>query len=212
MTPAEPGDGRDAATLSRRSLLLIAGGGFVAAAAVAVLFVLPVEMRRDPTGFGRISGLNRLAGPEEVAAPARSAGSAPARFYTAPLRSDVIVIPLDTGDNGLGKNELEYKVRMKAGATVVYSWTVDGVANPAEFYFDHHGESPPKPQVTVATYRQATGIASSGALVAPFDGVHGWYLQNQSAKPVVVRIRLSGFYDLVPAGEPGNLAGILPAG
>jgi hypothetical protein len=61
----------------------------------------------------------------------------------------------------------------------------------------------------VVEYRQATGTSSNGTLVAPIPGVHGWYLQNQSAKPVVVRLRLAGFYELVPPGEYGNEAGIV---
>jgi hypothetical protein len=40
--------------------------------------------------------------------------------------------------------------------------------------------------------------------------VHGWYLQNQSVKPVVVTLEVSGFYELVPPGESGNMAGIEP--
>ena len=35
-------------------------------------------------------------------------------------------------------------------------------------------------------------------------GVHGWYFQNQSVKPVTVRLRLAGFYNLVPGGQAGN--------
>ena len=60
----------------------------------------------------------------------------------------------------------------------------------------------------VVEYRQATGVQSNGVLIAPMPGVHGWYLQNQSIKPVVVHLKLSGFYELVPPGEYGNLAGI----
>jgi hypothetical protein len=37
-------------------------------------------------------------------------------------------------------------------------------------------------------------------LTAPFDGVHGWYLQNQSDHPVVVRLQLAGFY--TPSRDP----------
>ena len=36
----------------------------------------------------------------------------------------------------------------------------------------------------------------------------GWYLQNQSEKPAVVRLKISSFDDLVPPGEYGNEAGI----
>ncbi len=45
-------------------------------------------------------------------------------------------------------------------------------------------------------------------MVAPFDGIHGFYLQNQSEKPVQVRLRIAGFYDLIPPGQEGNLARI----
>jgi len=53
-------------------------------------------------------------------------------------------------------------------------------------------------------------LNSSGALVAPFEGVHGWYFQNQSDKPQTVHLKISGFYDLVPPGEYGNEGGITP--
>ncbi len=59
-------------------------------------------------------------------------------------------------------------------------------------------------------FKQATASRSDGSLVAPVDGVHGWYWQNKSAKPIVVRLRIAGFYDLVPPGEAGNKEGILP--
>jgi hypothetical protein len=102
-------------------------------------------------------------------------------------------------------------VHMKPGATLTYSWSVPGIVNPEEFYFDFHGEAPAREagaEGTVVEYRQATGVQSHGTLVAPFEGVFGWYLQNQSEKPVVVHLKISGFYDLVPPGEYGNNAGI----
>jgi hypothetical protein len=45
-------------------------------------------------------------------------------------------------------------------------------------------------------------------LVAPFDGIFGWYLQNQSEAPVTIKLDLAGFYQLIPPGEYGNEAGI----
>ena len=41
----------------------------------------------------------------------------------------------------------------------------------------------------------------TGSLIAPIDGVHGWYLQNQGVKKAVVTLRLAGFYELVPPGQ-----------
>ena len=72
---------------------------------------------------------------------------------------------------GDGTDDLEWKVRMLSGATLVYSWTVD--APPEEFYSDLHGESAPAPEVKVVTYRKGADVASNGAIVAPFDGIHG---------------------------------------
>jgi hypothetical protein len=163
-------------------------------------------------GFGRLTGLDRLAGPDVVSVSAAPAGlNATTRFYASAFRTDTIAIKLaPDGDEG----ELEYKVKMQPGGTLAYSWNVTGdEAHPDWFYFDFHGESVALTQAgktTVMEYKQATGLNSSGALVAPFEGVHGWYFQNQSDKPVTVHLKLSGFYELVPPGEYGNEAGIEP--
>ena len=58
----------------------------------------------------------------------------------------------------------------------------------------------------MAEYRKAAGTTDNGVLVAPFAGIHGWYFQNQSVGAVKVKLRLAGFYTLIPAGEPGNEA------
>ena len=198
---------------SRSRLAWLIGGALVSATAIAVLFVLPAEYHIDPTGFGRLTGIDELAGPEVLSLANAPAGeNQTARYYDTPYRTDLIEIPLH-GDEM--DNDLEYKVRMKPGATLTYSWNVTGdEAHPEWFYYDFHGESRPTPEgqrPTVIEYRKETGIASSGSLIAPFEGIHGWYLQNQSDKPVVVHLRLSGFYELVPPGEYGNEAGIEPA-
>ena len=99
---------------------------------------------------------------------------------------------------------------MRKDATLIYEWSVADVPNPEEFYYDFHGHTlVDKTEMTVATYKKATGTSANGALTAPFDGIHGWYFQNQSIKPVVVRVKISGFYELIPPGEPGNEARIL---
>ena len=58
------------------------------------------------------------------------------------------------------------------------------------------------------TASAAAGL-NAAVVIAPIAGVHGWYLQNQSAATVVVRLKLSGFYELVPPGQYGNLNGIV---
>ena len=197
---------------SRKKLAIIMAGAAVAATAIVVLFILPAEFNRDPTGFGALTGIDRIAGPEVIDVTAAPAGpNQTARNYPAALRSDTIEITLPPESDG---SELEYKVKMKAGDTLVYSFTVTGdEQHPEWFYYDFHGESRPVPEgqkPTVIEYRQATGLSNNGSLVAPFEGVHGWYVQNQSDKPLVVHLKISGFYELVPPGDYGNERGIQP--
>jgi hypothetical protein len=181
---------------SRKTLITVLGGGMIAAAAILVGVVLPAEYRIDPLGIGKATGLLQLAGPEhvEVAVPPADASGSLARFYPAAFRTDTVEIPLAAAGDAEGTDDLEWKVRMHSGATLVYSWSVDAPAE--EFYSDMHGESAPTPEVKVVTYRKGSGIGSNGAIVAPFDGIHGWYLQNQAERPVVVKLQLSGFYEL----------------
>ena len=114
----------------------------------------------------------------------------PARSYGVPFRSDEINIPLKVDQ------ELEYKVKMQPGGTLVYSWEVDK----GTVYYDFHGEPPENPK-NAQSYAADVASKASGSLIAPFAGIHGWFLQNQEGWPVVVRLKMTGFYDLqnVPA-------------
>lgn len=209
-------EGHVGAPPPKRKLLLLTGGALAAASLIAVCFVLPAEYHLDPLGVGKLTGMSRLAGPKEIAvtpaAPA-AGGAAPAvanHSYPTAWRSDVIDIALTSAEAPDG-SELEYKVRMKPGSTLIYSWSVE--APPEEFYSDFHGQTiPDKPggDIKVATYRQAVGIKDAGSLIAPIDGVHGWYLQNQSVKPAVVHLKIAGFYELQAPGAIGNERGIKP--
>src|SRR4029450_9118611 len=97
---------------------------------------------------------------------------------------------------------------MKKDATLIYSWQVEGAADPRDFHFDQHGHTTPAAgeAMSVATYRQAVRLEAPGALTR---GPHGRQFPNSSRKPVVVKLRLAGFYELIPAGRPGNEAGIV---
>ncbi len=182
-------------------LLGLTLGTAAVATVLTVAVVLPAEFGRDPTGFGELTGLKNLAG------PAGHLTGQIARYYDAPYRSDVIEIPfVPDGDEG-GFSQLEYKVRMAEGQALIYSWEAVG-AGEGEFYFDLHSETADE---HVIEFKQELAARSDGALIAPTDGVHGWYWQNRSANPVTVRLKISGFYELIPPGETGNKAGILPS-
>lgn len=198
-------------TMPRRRLVLVTLSALVLAVLIVLGAILPAEFNRDPLGVGRLSGLSRLWAPDEKTIDGKAARVAPAREYDVPYRTDVIEIPLGDFMAGADRSELEYKVRMGKDATLTYAWEVIGASDPRDVHFDQHGHTTPRPgeAMTVATYRQGFGLKQQGALTAPFDGIQGWQFSNSGERPVVVRLRLSGFYALIPIGQPGNEAGIV---
>jgi hypothetical protein len=189
-------EGHIAEAPSRKTLVALIAGGVIAASAILVGAVLPAEYRIDPLGIGAATGLLQMSGPQEieVALPTSADANAVARLYPTALRTDTVEIRLAPAGDPDQRSDLEWKVRMHEGGTLVYTWTVDAPAE--EFYSDFHGESAPTPDVKVVTYKKGGGTGFQGSMVAPFDGVHGWYLQNQSEHPVTVRLTISGFYDM----------------
>ena len=115
------------------------------------------------------------------------------REYEEGYRTDVIDIPLDP------YGELEYKLALREGDAIVYEWNVLDIEDPELLYAEFHGhtERVGNAPGTLMFYRKATGGTESGLLVAPFTGIHGWYLVNGSEEPIVVRLNVSGFYELV---------------
>ena len=192
-------------------LLAATLGALLLAVLIVLGAILPAEFNRDPLGVGKLSGLSRLWAPDDKTVDADAGGLARAREYDTPFRTDVVEIPLGDFLAGADKSELEYKVRMAKDATLTYSWEVVGATEPRDVHFDQHGHTTPVPgqPMTVSTYKQAFGLKQQGALTAPFDGIQGWQFSNSSETPVVVRLRLAGFYELIPAGQPGNEAGIV---
>ena len=197
--------------VSGKTLALIIAGGLLAGALIVLGAIMPAEFNTDPLGLGKLSGIARLWAPDQKTIDTDTAGGPLAREYETAPRIDVIEIPLTNFLGGAKGSELEYKVHMKQGATLIYEWEAVGVSRPDNFGYDFHGHTTPEPgqEMTVATYKQARGVSQKGALTAPFNGIQGWQFSNFADTPVVVRVKLTGFYDLIPAGEEGNLAGIV---
>jgi hypothetical protein len=197
--------------MPRARLVASTLGALVIAALIVLGAILPAEFDKDPLGVGRVTGLSRLWAPADKTVDAGRGQVARAREYQAPFRTDVVEIPLGGFLSGVENSELEYKVRMNKDATLIYAWEVGGTADARDFHYDFHGHTTPAPgqPMTVATYRQAFGLKQQGALTAPFDGIQGWQFSNSSEQPVVVRLRLAGFYELIPSGQPGNEAGVV---
>lgn len=205
-------EGQVTTPMRRGRLLLATAGALLVGLLVVLGAILPAEFNLDPLRIGKLTGIIRLwAAPENTIDP--NEGSVKrAREYETPFRIDTVEIPLTGFLGGAKGSELEYKVRMQPDATLIYQWEVTGVKNTTDFHFDFHGHTTPKAKgetMTVATYRQGYGVRQQGALTAPFDGIQGWQFSNSSEGPVVVRLKLAGFYELIPSGQPGNEAGIV---
>jgi hypothetical protein len=198
-------------SVSRGRLLALTGGAFLAAVLIVCGAVMPAEFDLDPLGLGKLTGVIRLWAPGEVKVGARSGSVPRAREYAQAFRTDTVEIPLTGFLGGRFGSELEYKVRMKKNATLIYEWEAVGPKDARDFHYDFHGHTIPKPgeAMSVATYRQAYGLKQQGALTAPFDGIQGWQFSNSSDNPLVVRLKLAGFYELIPSGQAGNEAGVI---
>jgi hypothetical protein len=184
MTPSMP---------TRGGLLLRTALAAIVGAFVVFCVVLPAEYRKDPTGFGRMTGLLQLSTPRvtqpDAVVTASSAPSAASTqnswLFPAAYKTDIVRIPI--GPDG----EVEYKIKMKAGQAMVYSWQSDS----GNVYYDFHGEPPNNPKGS-QTYKKDEEIKSAnGAFVAPFEGIHGWYWLNLTAKPIKITLKISGFYE-----------------
>ncbi len=183
-----------------RQLVRATAIAIVAAGAILVTVVLPSEYAVDPTGIGRQLGLTqmgeikaRLA--EEAAADAAAGAArvapasqaAPAKVATAAAtaessRSDTMQLTLAPGQGA------EIKATMAKDARLTFNWSVEG----GRVNFDTHADAP---GVDYHGYDKGKDTAGeSGELVAAFDGKHGWFWRNRSARPVTITLRTEGAY------------------
>lgn len=195
-----------------KTLLMITGGGLVAGALIVLGAIMPAEYNVDPLGLGKLSGIGRIwAPPEKEWTP--GAGMSPSYTTNIPSARTVVEIPLGSAD--WPEAALEYKFRMQPGQTLIYKWQAfneDGspATVPVEFDFHGHTLTQGDEEMTVATYSKDRALQQQGALMAPFAGIHGWYFKNHAPDPIMIRIEVEGFYDLVPPGRPGNEFRIQP--
>jgi hypothetical protein len=109
----------------------------------------------------------------------------------AKWRTDTIEVPVPMG------KDLEYKLTMKAGDTLVYNVRFGALADPTQMTSEFHGHTPQVNGVgDLMFYAKTGGSPQSGTFTAPWDGIHGWYLKNDSKGDVVVTLELAGFYEL----------------
>ena len=102
---------------------------------------------------------------------------------TVPLKQDTVTFTLGPREG------MEYKYRMEKGASFVYRWTSTGRVN-----FDFHGEPEGAPKGYAESYQMGEGERASGSFFAPTPGIHGWFWENLTDKPITVTLSSTGFY------------------
>lgn len=110
----------------------------------------------------------------------------------AEYRTETIEIPV------FANSDLEYMLDMKIGHAVSYSWEAEDLNDPEKLLAEFHGHTIRESEAPgdVMFYKQGRAESSAGYLVAPFDGVHGWYLSNETNEDILVTLSLSGFYEI----------------
>jgi hypothetical protein len=176
---------------SGRSLATATLAALVVACVVLATVVLPAEYGIDPLGTGAALGLDdlfaakaevaaQLAAPAEVAA--REGGPLSPMFVNFRIDSRTLVIPPKVG--------IEFKYELDKGATMTYEWKADYFVD-----FDFHTEKANTKPVLSDSYEKGEGVQKRGGYTAPYDGIHGWYWENSSDKPVTITLRAAGFFD-----------------
>lgn len=161
---------------------------------MTVSVILPAEYGVDPTGFGTLTGLSRMAEPPEITVATEvTAPPEIAKVEPVPFQQDVISVPIGAFGRTLGATE--YKVTLEAGQTMVYSWKAT-----APIIFEFHGHTTPTDgsPAEVMDYLKGQGEQGSGTLTAPLTGIHGWYFANPTFEDVSVELTLAGYYSLEP--------------
>ena len=181
---------------------------------VLVTAILPAEYNIDPLGAGELFGFSKLyaqpnaeefeiqnvplnfkkltieesgSGPD-VPIPVEVNSPPPAEQYSIREDSDItVVVPAGKG--------IEYKFKMLKYGSTKYEWSTDG----SILYSDMHGEvlleNPPEEEF-FESYAEAYSNNMTGTLIAPFEGIHGWYFRNKNKEDVIVNIKLKGQYEL----------------
>lgn len=173
--------------------------------ATIVLFVavLPAEYGIDPTGLGEKLGLTALA------KNAQTAGQdcIPAKPNAQVANTSAAVAELSVLDESQPiqwqhevsitippQKGLEYKFKMAQGAVLEFSWTTE---NGEALHYDFHGEPEGATDGYFKSYQETSDKMAKGKLIAPFAGIHGWYWENASDKPVKILLKSKGVYEVL---------------
>jgi hypothetical protein len=177
---------------SLRRLAITTSAAMAVAAVILITSVLPAEYGIDPLGTGNALGLMPLAGvvnpivaEDETPADAKLVPTqqGPVGHYKAPYKTDKTTFVLGPYEY------IEYKYRLEKDATMLYSWTADG-----GLLHDLHGDRDGAPANASESFDKEARRQASGALTAPFSGIHGWFWENPGGETITVSLASAGFY------------------
>lgn len=168
-----------------KSIALKAGGTVLVAGAILVLFVLPAETGIDPTGFGKATGLSALSSSGEITEVQRGAmrGGQVFSLSNVPVKTDRWTFELAPFKS------IEFKYTLDQGSAMLFEWNATG-----DLYYYMHAHPFKGGTKLTEAYSEGDGTHQKGSYVAPFNGIHGWYWQNRSPKPVTVTLEATGAF------------------
>jgi hypothetical protein len=197
------------APANSRKKLIIGSAAAVGIAAIAlVVFVLPAEYGKDPTGLGAALGITKLAPTEEeniylkrglarsnVLLPLQESATPDETTLKATLaehniaqlpgtnvRTDRYVVELAPYEG------IELKYDMAEGASMIFKWTAT-----APVHVDMHSHPFEGGAELTESFVIEDSVPSQTAVyVAPFTGIHGWYWQNRNLDGVTVTLETTG--------------------
>ena len=143
------------------------------AAVAFVVFVLPAEYGRDPTGLGKLMGIDGIS--------AYSVGVL--SLEEQDIKNDEVVFTLEPFES------IEYKYSLAVGQSMIFSWEADEAV-----VFDFHSEEEGTDPEEAVSFEVGKAREKRGTYVAPFNGIHGWFWENRGAEVVEVRLLTMGFY------------------
>lgn len=169
-----------------------------------ITVILPAEYGIDPTGVGRMLGLQEM-GKMKVALEQESAGehkdqesSNTDNNTRVENNNDTLIVydeKQETVSLVLGPNQsTEVKLEMLEGNKVYFYWTANG----SVLNYDLHGDPYNAPTNFYHSYEKGKGVAEQkGELYAAFSGLHGWYWRNRTKESVKVTLEVKGQFSAI---------------
>ena len=158
------------------------------------------------------SEASRLAKDVPQNLPLASVGGSPQFRYLAPgdiaVESDEFgkILPAAAGENFVARDRdwkseslivnlpldgaVEYKAIMRQGDTLVFDWS----AHRGEVYYDFHAHDEAFGDEFFTRYDEGEGGTRKGAILAAYDGQHGWFWLNIADGPTTITLNVAGFY------------------